>query len=162
MEQTLTKEQTLAIIRECGTEKENVLHILHELQQAAHSNHIDPETAALVAQELGFTETKLFEILTFYAMPKTEPQAKYVLKVCSSAPCYFSGGNTLVETLEQELGIPMGETTADGLFAFEPVPCFGACEIGPAFKVRDTVYGNLTPEKIRQILDDFRAGKREQ
>ena len=62
----------------------------------------------------------------------------------------------MVEVLEQELGIKPGETTYDGMFSLQYTPCVGACDIGPVIKVKDKVYGNLNPAKIRELIDTLR------
>ena len=93
-------------------------------------------------------------------MLKTEPKARYVLKVCNSTPCHFSRSEEIAQILKEELGVGIGETTEDGVFAYHYIPCVGACDIGPVIKVKDTVYGNLDRRKIRQLLADLRSGTR--
>ena len=110
----------------------------------------------------GMNPTRVYDIITFYAMLKTEPKARYVLKVCNSTPCHFSRSEEIAQILKEELGVGIGETTEDGVFAYHYIPCVGACDIGPVIKVKDTVYGNLDRRKIRQLLADLRSGKRNQ
>lgn len=158
----LTYEEIYSIIHQNGGDTEHLLQILHELQNASGLNYIDQDTAELVAKEVGLPITRVYEIITFYAMLKTKPKANFVLKICNSSPCHFSRSEEIVQILEEELGVKMGDTTPDGIFAFHYIPCVGACDIGPVIKVKDTVYGNLTRDKIRQLLSDLRSGKRDQ
>lgn len=158
----LTTEEIHAIIQKNGGDTEHLLQILHELQNASGLNYIDQETASIVAKEVGLPETRLHDIITFYAMLKTKPKAKFVLKVCNSTPCHFSHSKKVIDMLEAELGVKIGETTKDGLFAYHYIPCVGACDIGPVIKIKDTVYGNLNQQVIHQLLEDLRAGKRDQ
>jgi NADH-quinone oxidoreductase subunit E len=58
------------------------------------------------------------------------------------------------------LGIGLGETTADGLFTLLPVCCIGYCDRSPAMLVNRRVHGNLTPEKIDEILEKCRSKAR--
>ena len=95
-------------------------------------------------------------------MLKTEPKARFVLKVCNSTPCHFSRSEEIAGILEEELGVRPGESTEDGMFAYHYIPCVGCCDIGPVIKVKDTVYGNLDRETIRCLLADLRSGKRNQ
>jgi NADH-quinone oxidoreductase subunit E len=37
----------------------------------------------------------------------------------------------------------------------------GACDIGPVFKIKDTVYGNLDREKVHSIIAELRASVKE-
>lgn len=157
---TNTKEQKLDIIRKnMAIEKNNILRILLDLQYASEEGYIDQETSNLVAKEMGMTQTRVFEIISYYAMLKSKPQAKFVLKICNSSPCYFSGADKIAAVLEKKLGVPLAKETEDGLFCYHYIPCAGACDIGPIIKIKDTVFGNLTDEKIEKLVDDLRDGK---
>lgn len=157
---TCTKEEKLEIIRkDMAVEKNNILKILLDLQYASEEGYINEETAKLVAQEMGMTQTRVFEIVSYYAMLEAKPQAKYVLGICNSSPCHFSGANEIAEILKKTLGVPLAKDTEDGLFSYHYVPCVGACDIGPVIKIKDSVFGNLNEEKIIQLVDDLRAGK---
>ena len=48
----------------------------------------------------------------------------------------------------------VGETTADNLFTLDYAPCFGACDTSPSVRINKKVYGNLTPDKMKKILDN--------
>ncbi|MDD2401332.1 MAG: NAD(P)H-dependent oxidoreductase subunit E [Clostridia bacterium] len=156
MNDGLKKEQILGIIEKKNGEKEQILSILMEIQKESGKNYVDKEWARIVADELGIPLTKVYDVLTFYAMFSTEPRGKYVIEVCNSAPCHVVNGSAVVQMFEEELGIKMGETTADGLFTLQYVPCFGACDIGPAVKIGEKVYGNLTKEKVTELLNSYR------
>ena len=162
MSQELTLEEKLEIIERNGSSKEDVLSILIDLQHADPKGYIDEETATLVGEKVGLTLTKVYEIMTFYAMLKTKPQAKYVLKICNSSPCLFSGVSGVTDTLKELLGVDVGVTTEDNLFAYHYIPCCGACDIGPVIKIKDTVYGDLNEDKIKQLIDDLKQGLRDQ
>ncbi|MGC4019675.1 MAG: NAD(P)H-dependent oxidoreductase subunit E [Muricomes sp.] len=152
------REEKLKIIHQDGGTQENILEILIDLQFASEDGYVDAETAALVAEELHMTETRVYEIVSYYAMLKEKPQAKYVLKVCNSSPCHFSNSEEVALFLEKKLGVPIGKTTDDGLFAYHYIPCVGACDIGPVIKIKDTVFGNLDDEKIASLIDNLRNG----
>ncbi|WP_333647479.1 NADH-quinone oxidoreductase subunit NuoE family protein [Lacrimispora sp.] len=156
---TRVREEKLRIIRQDRKKQENILEILIDLQFASEDGYIDQETAALVAKELHMTETRVYEIVSYYAMLKDKPQAKYVLKICNSSPCHFSRSEEVALSLEKKLGVPMGKTTDDGLFAYHYIPCVGACDIGPVIKIKDTVFGNLSDEKVSSLIDDLRRDK---
>ena len=154
----LSREEKLEIIHSMGADTEHVLAILIDLQYKSDNSYIDEETAELVAQETGISLTRIYDILTFYSMLHTKPSGKYVIEVCNSAPCYYTKSTEVAELLQQEIGVNMGETTKDGLFSLHYTPCVGMCEIGPVIKVKDKIFGNLTPDKIRKIIEDLRGG----
>ena len=146
------------IIRKNGGRKENILGMLLDLQAAAPDGFVDRVTANRLANKLGMSETRVFELLGFYAMLNTSPQARYALGVCHSAPCHFTGEDRVTAALETLLGVKLGEVTPDGLFSYHYVPCVGACDIGPVIKVGETVYGDLDETKIAALIDGLRDG----
>ncbi len=158
----MTREQVKHVVAENGGRKENILAMLLDCQYASEQNFVDRETAGHIAQELELSETRVFELLSYYAMLNTTPKAKHILQVCHSSPCHFSGENWVLETLQKKLGVKVGEATADGLFLIEHTPCVGACDIGPVIKVRDRVFGSLDETAIDALLDGLRAGSLEQ
>lgn len=157
MKQSLTLEEKMEIIRKYKRNKEDILSILTDLQFASPSGYLDEDTAALVAEELGMTKTRVYEVISYYAMLKDKPQAKYVLKICNSSPCHFSKSKMVVEALEKKLGVSIGETTEDGMFAYHYIPCVGACDIGPVIKIKDTVFGNLNESKVQSLIEDLKT-----
>ena len=46
----------------------------------------------------------------------------------------------------------MGETTKDRKFTLEYTSCLGVCGVAPAVMINDRVYGNLTPDKVQEVL----------
>lgn len=153
----LTRDEKIQIIRSMGANTEHVLAILLELQDKSENSYIDEETAKLVAEEVGITQTHIYDIMTFYAMLETKPQGRFVLEVCNSTPCYYTKSEEVVKVIEEELQIKVGETTKDGEFSLIYTPCVGACDIGPVIKVKDDVYGNLNEDKIRELIVQLKA-----
>lgn len=154
----MTKEEKVALIRGMGGDTEHLLAILLALQNASEQSYIDEETAALVAEEVGLTPTKIHDVLTFYAMLSTKPVGRYVLEICNSTPCHYSKSEDIARVVLEELGVGLGETTEDGMFSAIYCPCMGACDIGPVIRVKDQVYGNLTEDKVRKLIADLRSG----
>ena len=101
---------------------------------------------------------RVYEVLTFYAMFRTEPQAKYTLQVCHNISCHVMGARPIIAHLEKRLGIRLGETTPDGKFAIEGVECLGACGLGPCLQLGKHLYEHLTSAKIDDLLDSLRKG----
>lgn len=159
MSSDLNIQEKKAIIVKHGAVKEKLLNILLDIQFSSEKGYIDKETAALVADELGMTETRVFEVISYYAMLKDKPQAKYVLKICNSSPCYVTESDKLVALLEKELHVTANQATADGLFAFNCIPCPGVCHMGPIIKIKDKVFGNMNEQKVLQLLHDLREDR---
>jgi NADH-quinone oxidoreductase subunit E len=109
-----------------------------------------------VAALLDMTADELDGIATFYNLIFRKPVGKHVILVCDSVSCWVMGYDKVMEHLEKRLGVELGDTTADGRFTLLPIACLGACDHAPAMMIDDELYGDLTPEKIDEILSRYR------
>ena len=112
----------------------------------------------VIAREMDLDVATVYSFITFYAMLSTRPHGKFTVRICKSAPCHVNGAAAVVRAIEDFLGIKMGETTEDGRFTIEYCPCLGLCDIAPAIMINRKVYGNLTPESVRDILKAYMRG----
>ena len=113
----------------------------------------------VVAELLGMAPMRVLECATFYTMFQLEPVGKTAFfQVCGTTPCMLRGANELMATLEKEIG-PRDHVTADGKFSWEEVECMGACANAPMAAINDYYYEDLTPESLKALLDEFRAGR---
>ena len=154
----LNQLQIIAIIEAHGKAKEGLLSILLEIQKTSGENYVHEQWAKLVADHLGLPYSKVYDVLTFYAMFSMTPRGKYVIEVCKSTPCYVSKSARIIKILEEELGITIGNTTEDKLFTLLYTPCVGACDIEPVIVIGEEVYGNLTTAKITELINTYRGG----
>jgi NADH-quinone oxidoreductase subunit E len=112
-----------------------------------------------VAQRFDLNLAEVYETATFYSMYRTRPSGRYVLQVCEGLSCHLAGGaEQLAEYLQQKLHLRPGETTPDGLFSLEMVECLASCGSSPAMRVNDTLYENLTNDRVDMILDELSGG----
>jgi len=151
-------EKVQDVLKKFGNSGENLIQIMLELQQLSGKNYLPHEWVEYVAKELDLPMSKVYGVITFYAMFDNVPRGKNLIEVCKSGPCHVSGSENIVVMLEKELGIIPGETTKDGLFTLEHCSCFGACDIAPAIKIGEKVYGNLTQELLKDIINSYREG----
>ncbi len=121
--------------------------------------HVPPEAVPWICGQLGVTEARVAEVISFYTMFRDRPQAKYVLQVCRNISCTIHGAPSIIAHLEKRLGVRLGETTPDGMFALEGAECLGACGMGPVLQIGRHLYENLTPAKVDELLDSLRRGE---
>jgi len=139
----------------------SLIPILMEIQEVSDGNYISKEVAKYISKKLGTSMNSIFEILTFYSALNEKKKGKNIIQLCDSTVCRVNNNYILREVLEEELNIAMGETTEDGLFTLEYSSCFGGCDISPAIRINDIVYGNLNREKISNIISELRGEKGE-
>jgi NADH-quinone oxidoreductase subunit E len=121
--------------------------------------YISDAVIAEIAQRIGITELDVRSVLSYYSMLRTKPAGKYNVQVCTNISCMLRDGYGILEHCKKRLGIGHKGVTADGLFSLEEVECIGACCWAPAIQVNYDFYDELTPEKMDQILDDYKAGR---
>ena len=106
-----------------------------------------------MAELLGLAPAQVQDTLSFYGFFKQDkPQGQHRVWVCRSITCAACGGEELLEHLCEKLGIQPGETTADGRVTLEFAECLGACDAAPAILVNDTLHGDMTKEKIDELV----------
>jgi NADH-quinone oxidoreductase subunit E len=96
-----------------------------------------------------------YSVATFYAFLSVVPVGKNIVRVCRCLPCELKDGLAIIASIEKHLGVAPGQVTTDGKFSFELVGCIGACDQAPAMLINDKLYGNLTPERITEILSTY-------
>jgi len=138
---------------------DNLLAILHDLQNASPEHYLSDGDLRAAADHLGLSYSFVYGVATFYSMYSLKPRGKNLIRVCLSPPCHLLGSSTISRELIRLLGIGFGETSADKLFTLEMTSCLGVCGVAPAMMVNDRVYGNLTAERIAAVIEDLRRGK---
>lgn len=148
--------QLKSVIDKYGRSSENLIHILLEYQSGKESNFISEDEVKQVAEELNVTQSRVYSVITFYSLFSTTPRGKYVIQVCSDVPCYVNGSVDVLREIENILGISPGETTKDRIFTVERTSCIGCCDMSPAMRIGEELYGNLTSEKISKTISQYR------
>ncbi|MFZ7125469.1 MAG: NAD(P)H-dependent oxidoreductase subunit E [Desulfobacterales bacterium] len=132
---------------------ENLLLILHDLQNRTPRRYLSEQDLALVAGYLNTTIASIHGVAGYYSLFSLEPRGRHLIRVCRSPVCHMSGEAGVLSMLMEILGIDAGETTSDRLFTLETAECLGHCDRAPAMMIDETVYGELTPVKIEAILE---------
>lgn len=154
----LTERAVKEIMGKYNNDPQQLIAVLLDIQAASGSNYVDEKWAALASDVLGVPLSKIYDVITFYAMFSTKPRGEYVIEICRSTPCHFTKADEVVGWFEGAVGVKMGETTPDGKFTLSRTSCVGACDMGPVAKIGDEVYGNLTSEKVNTLVKAYRDG----
>ena len=133
-----------------------LLPLLHLAQ--AEDGYLTRAGIAFCASQLGLTDAEVAAVATFYSMYRRTPTGDYLVGVCTTTLCAVLGGDAILETLESELGVHPGETTADGLITLEHIECNAACDYAPVVMVNWEFFDNQTPSSARELVDALRNG----
>ncbi|HEX32346.1 MAG TPA: NADH-quinone oxidoreductase subunit NuoE [Candidatus Acetothermia bacterium] len=136
--------------------REDLLDILHDIQESDPHHFLSDEVLTDVASHLGMDLADIKGTASFYSMFSFSPRGKHVIRICDSPPCQLLGATTVLQKLIEVLGVAVGETTSDGLFTLETSSCLGMCGVAPAMMIDNETYGNLTPSRIVEIIERIR------
>jgi NADH-quinone oxidoreductase subunit E len=138
--------------------KDHLIQILHEIQDTHPQHYISEEAVQAVSGYLGVPPNHIYGVLTFYTMYSTTPRGKNIIRLCESPPCYIKGSDNILRKLKVLLDVETGGTTRDGLFTLELCACLGVCGNAPVMMVNNDVYGDLTEEKVEEVIGKIRRG----
>lgn len=154
MSHTFENQVLTALIQNLSPKRENLLSCLEELN--ANLPFLSNEVMHAVACHFNLSETEVYSVASYYHLLDVKPVGRIVLRLCQSISCELAGKDEVVTALEGELGISMGETTADKLFTLHYANCMGSCHRGPAMLVGEELYDELTAEKVVDIVNLYR------
>ena len=152
-----TEEQAAklnAVIEESKSTPGCLMHILQEAQ--AIYGYLPLPVQKTIAEGLNISLSEVYGVSTFYSQFSLKPKGKYKISVCLGTACYVKGSDKILQEVEKELGIKVGECTEDGLFSIDSCRCVGACGLAPVMMINEDVHGRLKPEMVKGILDSYR------
>ena len=145
------------VVREHGATRDAIIPILTEINRTLGyipaaalpeiRRHIQlPQEGVFLA------DSHFYSAASFYQMFSLQPTGRHVIRFCESAPCHVVGGHQVIRALQGEVGLQPGETSQDRKWSLLMTSCLGVCSVGPVFMVDDDIYGNVTPERVPEIL----------
>ncbi len=147
-------EKVEEILQKHGYRKENLIKILLDVQK--QYRYLPQDVVNYIGIALQIPPAKIFGVGTFYAQFSLKPKGEYAILLCDGTACHMEGSTGLLKAIEEELNIKPGEVTKDLMFSVDQVGCLGACALAPAMVINGEVYGNLTPEKVKQIIRNLK------
>lgn len=150
----MTIQEFAARIKQIHAENGTKLMALQEAQ--VNFGYLSKEVMEVIAKEFNTTTSEIYSIASFYAQFTFVKKGKYVINVCLGTACYVKGSQAVLERFEKELGIKLGETTADGLFSIACARCVGCCGLAPVTMINEKVY-TLKPGDVPGIIAQYRA-----
>ncbi|UCC87789.1 MAG: NADH-quinone oxidoreductase subunit NuoE [Anaerolineales bacterium] len=133
-----------------GAKSESLVPILSEINQ--EFGYLPGEVLSEVSRVLNMPRSHLISVASFYHMLSTKPRGRHLIQFCESAPCHVMHGRQVWQILQDELGLEPGQTSADGKWTLVTSSCLGICGVGPVIIIDDDTYGNVTPERVPDIL----------
>ncbi|MFA5238794.1 MAG: NAD(P)H-dependent oxidoreductase subunit E [Phycisphaerae bacterium] len=140
-----------------GRIESHLIAVLHKTQ--ALFGYLPEDAMNSVSEQMEIPTAHIWGVATFYHYFNLSMPGKYVISVCLGTACYVKGAAQIMQTLEQNLGIKMGQTTNDGLFSIQQARCLGACGLAPVVMINDKIHGKLNSKKLLAIIKDIQKAE---
>jgi len=154
MPQNENKTKVKEVIKKYRKDKSALIDILHDTQ--AEIGYLPKDALDAISDGLDIPFSKVYCVVTFFKAFSLTPRGRNLINVCMGTACHVRGADKVVDQIEKELGIKTGENTADLRFTLETVNCVGACALGPMVVIGEDYHGEMTPDKVSEILKNYK------
>ena len=144
------------ILQQYKKDEENLLNILHALQNNNSQNYLEKDDLKAVATHLNITYSHVYGVATYYTMFSLKPRGKYIIRLCNSPVCNMEKSSDIIDKIKNMLSIDIGETSKDKRFSLELSECLGQCDIAPGMMINEDVYGNLHNADLESIFEQYK------
>lgn len=144
------REKCEEIIRQYPEKRAAMLPVLYLAEK--EFGYVSSEVEQYVSELLEVPPVKVHEVMTFYTLISSKAKGKYHFQVCRGLSCDLGGCREIIKYLADKIHLNPGETSNDLQFTLTEVECLGACETAPMMQLNEDYHGNLTPNKIDEIL----------
>ena len=129
-----------------------LIPVLHKAQEIY--GYLSKEAQLFIAHKLQVPAARVYGVATFYSLFTMEKRGQYRVNICLGTACYVRGAENVLKEFEKELSISAKETTPDGMFTLDSIRCVGACGLAPVVMVNDKVYGRVTTDDVKRIVEE--------
>ena len=131
-----------------------LIQALHATQDAF--GYLPRVALESLAEEAGMPLSRVYGVASFYGQFRLSPVGRHMIQVCMGTACHVAGAPLVAEAFSQDLEIPVGGTTPDGLFSLHTVNCLGACALAPVVSVGADTLGRVGPNEARRLVRKLR------
>jgi redox-sensing transcriptional repressor len=147
-------KKLIEIFNRFPPQRELLVPILEQTQ--ASFGYIPREAIEHIASFLGVSREHVSEVVAFYPVFRLDPPARFRVSVCRGETCAKKGSEEIRDAISRELSLCPGETTPDGAFSLETVPCMGLCTTAPNVCLNDRRLSSQPPEELARRLSKLK------
>ncbi len=147
------KQKVSKVLEKYGNDKSALIDVLHDTQ--SEIGYLPRKALEEIGAGLGVPLSKVYSVATFFKAFSLTPRGRHLINVCMGTACHVRGSDKVLAEMEKELGIKTGGNTADLKFTLETVNCVGACALGPMVIIGEDYHGEMTPEKVSEVLKNY-------
>ena len=131
----------------------SIITALRECQDVV--GYLPVELLDYISQGLNLPSSDVYGVASFYALFSMEPKGRHTIKLCLGTACYVKGIKEVMSRIENQYGVKEGGTSEDRRFSLEGVRCLGACGLAPVMVIGPDTHGDVTSDKIIDILETY-------
>jgi len=148
------KDKVAGIIRKYGGDSSQMVSMLQDIQ--TEYNYLPRAALDKLSRKMAIPRSHVYSMATFFRAFSLEERGKHIVSVCLGTACHVRGAGLIMESLERQLAVRRGQTTADRGFTLESVNCMGCCATGPVVKIDEEFFGHMTNDKVEPMLNKFK------
>lgn len=133
-------------LKRFGYQQDALIEILHIAQEAF--GYLPQSVMVHIARQLKLPLSWVYGVASFYHFFSFEKASEHSCVVCTGTACYVEGAQAIIDLLEKEIGVKVGQTTADGRFNLVDFRCPGSCGLAPILVLDGEMVGRETPESV--------------
>ncbi len=152
----IQKEHIQNIISKFNFDKTQLLGILREIQN--NFRFIPEDSFDWIADELDISPVMIKGVVSFYHFLSMDHRGEFTIYLNTSATSEMQGCHDVMRAFEDEVGIKFGSTSLDKKIGLYTTSCIGMCDQEPAALINDFVFTQLTPSKVKLIVDSLKQG----
>jgi len=143
-------EKLNKLLEEYEKERGSLIGLLQDMHE--EFGYLPEEYLREASRRLNIPLSRFYSLVTFYSTFRLEPIGKHHVCACVGTACHVRGAPLIVDTIERELNIKAGETSADGEYTLDVVNCVGACALGPLVTVDGEFHGKMTQKSVKKLM----------
>ena len=138
-----------------SSQRRPTVTILSSLLAAQDALSYLPEEA--IEEVADFTKSTINDVwgvASFYTNFLFSPPGKHQIEVCWGPTCHLKGAMSILQTLQETLGLSTEGETRDMQFTLKYNTCLGACAQGPVISIDHRLIGRVTAAEAQRLVSE--------
>jgi len=131
----------------------SVITVLRECQNIV--GYLPVALIDYIGHGMNLPQSDVFGVASFYSLFSMEPKGRHTIRACMGTACYVKGMKDVMIRIKGSFGLEDGDTTEDRRFSLEAVRCLGACGLAPVLTIGEDVHGDVSADKIVEVLEQY-------
>ncbi len=132
----------------------SIITVLRESQDVV--GYLPIELLDYIGLGMNLPRSEVYGVTSFYALFSMTPKGRHTIKLCLGTACYVKGIKEVMNRVENKYNVKEGGTTEDRRFSLQGVRCLGACGLAPVVVVGQDTHGDVTSDKIIDIVEQYK------